>query len=167
MTEIAIRPLAASQIGTLTRLASDIWHTHYPGIISTEQIDFMLKHRYDPTVIANTLKSQNWDVAWMGNEMVGFANSFADSSEACWKLDKLYVHPLYQHRGIGGALLEAVKRHARQSSANRLILRVNKHNAIALAAYAKYGFKVYGEHLLEIGNGFVMDDYLLELNLCS
>jgi hypothetical protein len=44
-------------------------------------------------------------------------------------------------------------------------LCVNKRNTIALAAYAKYGFRIYGQDVLDIGNGFVMDDYLLEMDL--
>ncbi len=165
MTEIVIHRLQTDGIEPLARLARHIWQIHYPDIISHEQIEFMLQQRYNPAAIADTLETQNWDVAWHDNDMVGFANSFFDASEAGWKLDKLYVHPLHQRRGIGHALLTQVKRHAMQSPAKRLMLRVNKRNSIALSAYAKYGFRVYGEHVLEIGNGFVMDDYLLELNL--
>lgn len=167
MTDITIRPLDKNEIDALTTLAHNIWHAHYPGIISNEQIDFMLEHRYNPTVIAETLSAQFWDVAWTGNEMIAFANSFADDTPQTWKLDKLYVHPQYQHRGTGRILLEAVKKHAKDAKASRLILRVNKRNALALSAYAKYGFRIYGEHVLDIGSGFVMDDYLLELSLCS
>lgn len=167
MNELSIRPLARDEIDTLAKLAHNIWHAHYPGIISSEQIDFMLKHRYNPAAIAETLATQHWDAAWVGKEMVAFANSFADGSPGTWKLDKLYVHPKQQRKGIGRVLLEKVKQHAMETAATKLILRVNKHNNMALAAYAKYGFEVYGEHVLDIGNGFVMDDYLLELNLCS
>jgi GNAT superfamily N-acetyltransferase len=167
MTELVIRRLAENGAETLGALAREIWHAHYPGIISREQIDFMLGQRYSPEVIRASLAGQCWQTAWLGNEMVGFAHSLADDAAGTWKLDKLYVHPRHQRKGIGEALLQAAIRHALDAGAARLILRVNKRNAVALAAYAKYGFRVYGEHVLDIGNGFVMDDYLLELNLCS
>jgi GNAT superfamily N-acetyltransferase len=167
MTELVIRPLAESEAEALGGLAREIWHAHYPGIISREQIDFMLGQRYSPAVIAESLAGQNWDAAWLDAGMVGFAHSFADDECAAWKLDKLYVHPHHQRKGVGRALLGRVKAHAADAGACRLVLRVNKRNAGAIAAYAKYGFRVYGEHMLDIGSGFVMDDYLLELKLCS
>lgn len=167
MPELAIRPLAPSEVGALGQLARDIWHAHYPGIISRAQIDFMLKQRYSPAAILAALQQQHWAAAWLGSEMAGFVNSFADAAPATWKLDKLYVHPARQRQGIGRALLDSAIAQARDAGAGRLILRVNRHNRIALAAYANYGFKVYGEHMLDIGDGFVMDDLLLELALCS
>lgn len=167
MTELLIRPLAEDEIEALGKLAHEIWHAHYPGIISPEQIDTMLAQRYSPAAIAGSLAGQSWDAAWLKKRMVGFAHSYADAPPATWKLDKLYVHPALQRRGIGHALLRRVKEHARHAAACRLVLRVNRRNAKALAAYAKYGFRVYGEQVLDIGNGFVMDDFLLEMDLCS
>ena len=127
----------------------------------------MLESRYKHEAIAASFASQRWDVAWEKNEMVGVANSFAGESPDTWKFDKLYVHPRYQRNGIGHALLMEVKKHAAEASATRVVLRVNKRNTIALSAYAKYGFEIYDEHVLDIGHGYVMDDYLLELKPCS
>jgi GNAT superfamily N-acetyltransferase len=99
--------------------------------------------------------------------MAGFAHAFAEPAPATWKLDKLYVHPHHQRQGIGSALLARIIDHARRAGASRLVLRVNRHNAIALAAYAKYGFRTYGEDTLDIGHGFVMDDYLMALDMAA
>lgn len=165
MNELAIRPLVESDIDSLVRLAHEIWHAHYPGIISREQIDYMLAQRYSPENIRASLETSCWLAAWHGQAMAGFAQTFDDERPYTWKLDKLYVHPDHQRKGVGQALLNETKKHALESGAWRLILRVNRHNAIALAAYAKYGFRIYGENVLNIGHGFVMDDYLLELKL--
>ena len=45
----------------------------------------------------------------------------------------------------------------------RIILAVNKGKSI-LSFYLSQGFKVYEEGVFDIGNGFVMDDYLMEWN---
>lgn len=165
MTDAVIRRLDEDDIATLSELARTIWHAHYPGIISAAQIDYMLGQRYAPEAIRASLASTCWEVAWDGPVMVGFAHAFADTAPRTWKLDKLYVHPQRQRRGIGAALLARIGDDARRAGATRLVLRVNRHNAVALAAYAKYGFQRYGAEVLEIGNGFVMDDYLLEMHL--
>lgn len=167
MGEPAIRPLADKEVEALGALAREIWHAHYPGIISTQQIEFMLGERYSPAAIRASMGGQHWDTARLGRQLVGFAHSFPADEPAAWKLDKLYVHPACQRKGVGRALLNQVKAHAASAGASRLVLRVNKRNEVALAAYAKYGFRVYGDHVLDIGNEFVMDDYLLELSLCS
>lgn len=165
MTEIVIRPLLPGEVDALCRLAHEIWHAHYPGIISKAQIDYMLAQRYTADSIRASLDSTCWLGAWQGLVMNGFAHALADDQTSTWKLDKLYVHPDHQRTGIGQALLERVKQYACEAGATRLVLRVNRHNTVALAAYAKYGFRRYGADVLNIGNGFVMDDYLLELRI--
>ncbi|NWG38689.1 MAG: GNAT family N-acetyltransferase [Hydrogenophilaceae bacterium] len=165
MTEFSVRPLEANEIDSLCELAHEIWHAHYPGIIGKAQIDYMLAQRYSAENIRASLVRSCWLAAWHGQTMIGFAQAFADESPSIWKLDKLYVRPDHQRKGVGRALLGRVTQQAHNVGAARLILRVNKRNTIALAAYAKYGFRIYGQDVLDIGNGFVMDDYLLEMDL--
>jgi diamine N-acetyltransferase len=78
------------------------------------------------------------------------------------KLDKLYVHPERQRRGIGAALLREVEDWARHQQARRLWLQVNRGNAQAIRAYEKYGFRIIESRVFDIGDGFVMDDHLME-----
>jgi hypothetical protein len=44
-------------------------------------------------------------------------------------------------------------------------LRVNKGNHIAIAAYQHIGFTKRGSIVSDIGGGFCMDDYLMQLDL--
>ena len=41
-------------------------------------------------------------------------------------------------------------------------MQVNKRNDRAIAAYQKAGFCIAEEAVLDIGGGFVMDDFLME-----
>ena len=159
-----IRPLVTEDVQTLVRLARQIWHNHYPGIISPAQIDYMLAQRYTTQSICPSLASTHWLTAWKNGTMAGFAQGFACDHKT-WQLDKLYVHPDCQHRGIGRALFSRIHGLAENNGAERLVLRVNRNNALALKAYTRFGFRIYAENVLEIGNGYVMDDYLMELAL--
>ena len=38
---------------------------------------------------------------------------------------------------------------------------MNKHNAGAIAAYRRLGFAMREEVVVDIGNGYVMDDYVM------
>ncbi|HSD60364.1 MAG TPA: GNAT family N-acetyltransferase, partial [Burkholderiales bacterium] len=81
------------------------------------------------------------------------------------KLDKLYVHPGEQRRGHGGALIRRAAAVARARGCTRLLLAVNKRNAAAIGAYRKHGFAVVDAVMTDIGGGFVMDDYIMALEL--
>jgi GNAT superfamily N-acetyltransferase len=157
-----IAPPAAADIDSVCRLARTIWQSTYPALISQAQIDFMLAERYAPA----TLQAQfddplhAWRVAWVADEVAGFAHAMMDGASC--KLDKLYVRPDSQRKGMGNALLQAIQDWARQHAARRLWLQVNRGNTPAIAAYQKYGFRIVESHVFDIGNGFVMDDYVME-----
>ncbi|BBP02664.1 hypothetical protein TPL01_00960 [Sulfuriferula plumbiphila] len=159
-----ITALQADQIEALGALARYIWQRHYPGIISPAQIDYMLHQRYRAALIRQQLGQFGswWDMAQNEAGMIGFAHYFLDIDPQRIKLDKLYVHPAWQRRGVGAALLGRVESEARRQGCGTLTLRTNKHNHIALAAYQKYGFIVTAAVVTEIGAGWVMDDYVLE-----
>lgn len=163
--EVQIGRLREAEIDAVVNLAHAVWHAHYPGIISSAQIDYMLGQRYKPALIRQLLaRGDAWFVARAGASVAGFAHVYALGEGDC-KLDKLYVAADVQRHGVGALLLERAERYAREHAGNRLVLRVNRHNAQALAAYRKYGFTVATEIAEDIGNGFVMDDFVMTKDL--
>ena len=54
-----------------------------------------------------------------------------------------------------------MKKMAAETSDKRIILNVNKENP-ARKMYESQGFKVFKEEVFDIGNGYVMDDFLME-----
>lgn len=163
--DVLVGLLRDDEVEALAALADLVWRRHYPGIITPEQIDYMLAQRYRPAFIRQTLaRGDKWDAARGGGGLLGFAHCYPMGGGDA-KLDKLYVHPDWQRRGIGRLLLERVESHARRWGCTRLVLRVNKNNAQALAAYAKYGFATAAGITEDIGGGFFMDDHILTKEL--
>ena len=158
-----IVPLTPPMLDAVCRLARRIWQDTYPGIISQRQIDAMLADRYSPQVILAQLDDprHTWLIARMEGQARGFAH--ASLEDGSCKLDKLYVDPRHQRRGIGHALFDAVRGFARQHQAQRIWLQVNRHNSKAISAYRKYGFDIVEARVFDIGAGFVMDDYIMEI----
>ncbi|MBI1394382.1 MAG: GNAT family N-acetyltransferase [Betaproteobacteria bacterium] len=163
-TDIEIAPLGEEDIAALVALTRDTWNRHYPSIISQAQIDYMLDQRYRPELIRAQLGQDGiwWDALRQGGELVAFAQYERAGAPDEIKLDKLYVRYELRGQGHGGLLLQHVENEARSLGARRLYLQVNKKNVSAIRAYEKQGFRIAESAVFDIGNGFVMDDYVME-----
>lgn len=157
-----MRRLARQDIDAVSALARVVWQATYLPLISQAQIDAMLADRYSSARIAQQSDAPGhaWWVAQLNPHLVGFAHAVLDGTDC--KLDKLYVHPDCQHQGIGAALMQAIENWARSQAAHRLWLQVNRGNAQAIVAYRKYGFQIVESRVFDIGQGFVMDDHIME-----
>ena len=166
MGQVTITRLDENDIDTLIPLAYRIWHAHYPAIISVEQIDYMLERGYTRPVILDEIKNQGliWLAIKAGEVMIGFA-SVGPYAPATMKLHKLYLLPEYHGTGIGASALAEVEQIARDNAASALVLNVNRHNVKAIRAYERAGWHVVEEVVADIGNGYVMDDYLMKKEL--
>lgn len=158
-----VRPLTDTDIEPLRALAREIWEIHYTAIIGGAQIQYMLDQRYRPDVLREELARPNlwWDLLLVEGEPRGYSSYFLDEDGATLKLDKLYVHPQCQRVGHGERMLERVLERARALRCNRVALAVNKRNPKAIAAYEKWQFRIDRAVVQDIGNGFVMDDYIM------
>jgi ribosomal protein S18 acetylase RimI-like enzyme len=163
---VRIRPLEAADIPELLALARDTWHAHYPSIITLAQIEYMLNQRYQPELISADLdrSSRYWDVLERLGRLMAFAQYEPVAPGEC-KLDKLYVRHDARHQGFGSRLLAHVEREARALGATSLWLQVNRNNAQAIAAYRRNGFDVAREVVVDIGGGFMMDDFVMSKDL--
>ena len=167
MDTIDIVAAARDDIPVVQRLARTIWHRHYPGIITVEQIDYMLERGYSDEALRGFIGQPGAGLAIAGarGEPVGFAAWYRPGDPGTSKLDKLYVLPEWHGRGVGRALIGHVEREARRDGARELLLNVNKHNASSIAAYRRCGFETREAVVVDIGDGFVMDDYVMAKRL--
>ncbi|OQA34148.1 MAG: Protease synthase and sporulation negative regulatory protein PAI 1 [Betaproteobacteria bacterium ADurb.Bin341] len=159
---ITFRPLAAADFAAVTKLARIIWQATYKHIITQAQIDHMLAERYSEHRLSDYLsRPDHWfELALVDGEICGFCACEVYQGE--YKLDKLYIHPARQRLGIGGMLIGRAAARGRELGYGEMILAVNKRNEQAIAAYQKHGFAVRESVCVDIGKGFVMDDFIME-----
>jgi diamine N-acetyltransferase len=106
MQQFQIRRANENDIAVINQLANKIWHEHYPGIITVEQINFMLDKMYSRTVIQEQMQNgYTWLLGFDNNTTLGFL-SCNKVSDGNYFLNKLYVATTNQHKGIGFALLD-------------------------------------------------------------
>lgn len=165
---ITIQPATPADIPTLRELARHIWHEHYPGIISREQIDYMLARMYDADTIRREMDDGvEWSLVRGDGDAAGFISCEFDADARRVKLHKLYLLPSLHGQGLGRQMLEQVRVWAAQRGACEIRLQVNKGNSRALRAYERAGFQVREAVVADIGGGFVMDDFILVLPLAG
>ena len=163
---LTTKPVTETDIAAVRALAQQIWRDYYPGIITLEQVDFMLAKMYDPEVIRNELAVGTvWEWILRNNETVGYLSYEHDTPSARVKLNKLYVLPSFHGHGIGRQMLDHVKARAARLGAGHVYLTVNKQNARAIRAYQAAGFHIVEAVVTDIGGGFVMDDFILRCEL--
>jgi ribosomal protein S18 acetylase RimI-like enzyme len=161
---LKIREAVADDIATIRKIAEQTWPETYGGIISEEQIRYMLEMMYSDASLQQQMQSgHRFYLVELGNKAIGFA-SVSDEGNGIFKLNKLYVLPSIQKTGAGKALLQEVMAYAKSKDAVQLILQVNKQNG-AKQFYEKHGLKVLEEKVLELEHGFVMDDYIMGIHL--
>jgi len=151
----------------IAKLAGIIWRAHYPGIITSGQIDYMLAKMYSLETLREEIRAQGirYERLLADGGLAGFASYGPTEQAEVFKLHKLYLHPDWHGRGLGSLLLQHCEREIRKLGATRLMLTVNKRNSKAIAAYQRNGFAVTESVVVDIGGGFVMDDHVMAKEL--
>lgn len=161
-TSLHIRAADVNDIATIREIANITWPVAYGSYISKAQLDYMLNMMYsDNSLLEQMNKGHQFYIAEQHNNPIGFASVSKEEEKSC-KLNKLYVLPTAQKTGAGKALLQKSIDYAISHAANCLYLQVNKQNN-AQHFYSKHGFTVREASILEIGGGYIMDDYIMEL----
>ncbi|MFY1047773.1 GNAT family N-acetyltransferase [Chryseobacterium sp. GP-SGM7] len=149
-------------------LAKRSWENAYAEILSVEQMNYMLETMYSETEISAHLKNPNYHYYLVFDEVLnlfdgflGFENHYEENTT---KLHRIYLVPESKGKGLGKKTLEFLNEKVKEVGDNRIILNVNKYNS-AQKFYESQGYKVYDEGVFDIGNSYMMDDYLMEKNL--
>ncbi len=146
----------------IAHLAQRIWPISFADIISPTQCEYMLRQRYTPQALAEALaRGMRYELIEIDGKFVGFGAHGPSDNPVEWKLWQLYVLPEHQGLGIGRSYIENVSAAARHAGRSALVLTVNKRNDRARVLYEKSGFHIRESAHFDIGNGFVMDDYVM------
>lgn len=164
---IEIRPVREAELPCLRELAHTIWWATYPAIISRDQIQFMLDWRYSPEALAQTWREGvlRYELLLEDGAPIGFLGHGPADVPGEWKLSQIYLLPARQKHGLGQRMIRHVAEVARHAAKSWLILTVNRRNSHAIAAYQRAGFAIRESANFAIGNGYVMEDYVMALPL--
>lgn len=163
---LTIAKAAEENIPQIQQIAHDTWPDTFKNILSPEQIRYMLHMMYDDASLRRQMQSGHVFLLAMSDGVPGGFASYElhYQQKPVSKLHKIYILPSMQGKSVGKALLLEVARIAREAGMQQVWLNVNRENK-AVGFYERFGFKKMGEEDIDIGNGYFMNDTIMQMNL--
>ena len=164
-TKIVVREVKGKEdVKQVEELADEIWTQHYTPIIGSDQVRYMLENFQSfEAIVKQMSEGMNYFLMDFQGKPVGYMASKPDDEDLF--LSKIYVLSGMRGKGIGGYAMNFLANMAREQGFRHMTLTVNKNNTDSIQAYQKMGFVNLGPLETDIGNGFIMDDYLMKKKL--
>lgn len=157
-----LNKISVNKIPLLLQLAQEIWTENYIKILSQEQISYMMEMMYSTDVIRDQmLNGVEFFLISYENKNIGYL-----ALEKEYKfINDLYIHKIYllkemQRKGIGKEIMRQIFEKAIQQRLNSVSLNVNRFNN-AVKFYEKMGFDIEYQEDIDIGMGYLMEDYVM------
>ena len=170
MKNIEFVKISKKDILELQANARVIWMKCFADILSHDQIEYMLNWMYSEDTIKREIEHEKINYYFILHDgvKIGFFSMgpYPDVTDRA-KLHKIYLYPEFHGKGLGSDSLLKVFALARQEGYSSIYLNVNKNNQSAIKAYERNGFIKEKSVVNNIGNGYVMDDYMMLKELSS
>lgn len=161
---IRISQATSKDIPIIQEIAHKTWPITYGSILSKAQLDYMMNLMYSDASLLEQLKTK--PLFFLASEhdiglgFISCENNYQNTKAT--RIHKIYILPEAQGKGIGKKLIEKVMTIAKENQSEVVSLNVNKFNK-AVSFYKRIGFEIVAEEDLDIGNGFLMEDYKMKL----
>ena len=160
-----VRVETDEQIKDLCELAKEIWNEYSICFINQDQIDYMLEKFQSEQAVRGQINFQKYRYYFLENDGENFGYFAVQQKKEELFLSKLYINKDYRGKGFGRKAFLTVVEVAKELELPKITLTVNMYNFVAICVYEKLGFERVGEVETDIGNGYVMDDYLYDFVL--
>lgn len=148
-------------------LSNVIWPATFSNILSQEQISYMMDMMYSTSSLEKQMNELNhhYLLAEEDGEYLGYLSYELNyKGTPITKIHKIYVLPSIQGKGVGRLFIDAVSKLALKNNNTLLSLNVNRYNR-AIDFYKRMCFDFFASENIDIGNGFLMEDYVMNKDL--
>jgi len=161
-----IHEAGIDDIEIIRNLALEIWPRTYSEIFAPQQVIYMLNFWFSEASILKQMRDgHRFSIIYASGKPIGFA-SYSEVRPYIFKLHKIYILPTYQGLGAGTFVMEYIIVVIKQLKASSLLLNVNQHSP-AKAFYEHLGFTIARTERTEVGNGFYLNEFVMELLLTN
>lgn len=160
------------EVEALAHMAYVIWNEYWPALIGQEQTDYMVEKFQSLDAIRRDIADNGYEYWFIMDEyekdgemhprIVGYTGGRVEANANRFFISKIYL--LKEHRGCGfaSATIRFYEDLCRKRGLSAMYLTVNKRNDLGIRAYLGKGFKTIDAVKTDIGEGFIMDDYIME-----
>lgn len=160
-----VKAESSEQLHEIANLAEIIWHEHFIPIIGKEQVEYMVdKFQSFPALKEQVTNGYEYYQIIDNGELCGYCGIHQEEDGRLF-LSKLYLKKEARGRHLATQAFEFLKNLCKERHLSSIWLTCNKHNENTLAVYRHLGFKTIAAQEADIGNGFIMDDYILEYSI--
>ena len=153
-----------AEVRRMVKVAETVWREANISFCSAEQVEYMIERFQSfEAVQGQLLQGYRYFVFEEEGDIVAYFGVQPQGERLF--LSKFYILKEYRGQGIFSAGLDVMKKLCQESEMNAIYLTVNRNNGHAYEVYLKKNFKVIEEAVADIGCGFVMDDYIMQLDL--
>ncbi|MDQ3682717.1 MAG: GNAT family N-acetyltransferase [Bacteroidota bacterium] len=164
MSSVTLRNANEADIDLIRDLTFKVWPQTYEQLLTPEQINYMLEIMYSKESLKKQMAEDHQFIILYDNDIpIGFA-SYSEIEPQLFKLHKLYILPAHHGSGKGRFVIDHIQNDILTKGAKALQLNVNRNN-IAKIFYERLGFEVIRTEDIDIGNGYFMNDYIMEKKL--
>lgn len=161
------------QIEQLATMADEIWHEYWPAIIGKEQTDYMVDRFQSENALMRDIQGERYEYWFLVDDddeesderIVGYTGGLIEPETKRFFISKIYLFAHERGKGYSKRVIKFYNRLCIMRNLDAMYLTVNKHNDIAIRAYEKIGFAIIDSVETDIGDGFIMDDYIMEKNV--
>ena len=157
------------EFAEIAALADEIWHEHYKGLLSDEQIDYMVEKFQSQKAITKSVLENNYTYYIMrdAGQIIGYCGVQPQPEDNSLFLSKLYLHKDYRGKHLSRMVMAMLCERCVTEDLDSIWLTVNRGNTDSIQVYRRLGFSVEREQKENIGNGYFMDDYVMRYLLPS
>ncbi len=163
---IEIIEATSQDLPVIQQIADQTFYITYLPLQPKEKVDYLFDRMYSTSSLTKQMNDgQIFILAKDETEYLGYASyeiNYKNQSKT--KIHKIYIMPNAQGKGVGKELVNYISGIAKQNKCEAMLLDVYRHNP-AIQFYEKIGFKKVAEQITDVGNGFVMDDFVMEKNI--
>ncbi len=149
----------------LAKLASEIWHEYWPALIGPEQTDYMVENFQSLEAIKRDMAEnayEYWFVVDETGKTVGYTGGHEEPETSRFFISKIYLLAEERGKHYASQVIAFYAALCRDRDLHSMYLTVNKRNELGIRAYLGKGFVTIESVETDIGNGFIMDDYVME-----
>lgn len=162
--QLEIQKIEWAEIEQLSRIASAVVKEHFDPIIGVEQNNYMIARFQSVSAIQAQFQS-GYQYDWVKEDgaIAGFL-AFYPVGDKMY-LSKFYTRKEYRGHHLARPMIDFVRSEAKKAGLTAIFLNVNRHNSDVIRIYEHLGFYRIREEKNDIGNGFYMDDFILECSI--